>query len=850
MLIEIKRDDPDHVFDQINSWDELLCFLGGFEEVTESFPGEGIPARYILINQEQYSSQAAMAMRSISAVSTNVGDNTALRSLLSEKMNSVTSRMKSLLSSSNRVVIPDRSATKMRNLDESKLRTIIDSIKHIMQNRLEQKINALQSSASSARMMSSQAYLSTAPFVVPSYLQFQPVEGVVDSNDNRTNGLLIYDKTYITDDSLYTRHARYIERAYYYDSRGRVVQTVEKNQFDNISRISIKYDFVGNILKQHESHQTPANVAPDILVKIFTYDRMSRMLSESTTLSNGGHTSPEAKVTYEYDELGKLKNTTIGSGNTVLTTTNSYNIQGWLTRSSSPHFSMNLRYYNPQKAASSFVGNIAEWDWTNGAENTPLMYAFTYDPLSRLRETNQYEKTNDLWGDTPANTFAEKGMTYDFNGNIKSLQRYSCGTLTDDFTYAYSGNQLTGIQNGTNEIASQVYDPNGNLRESELDSVEFRYNYLNLTSIVSNMHDKMNRSYYTYSTDGAKLSMKDATLKNGFEYLGSMVYKRVNGELSRESATFGAGRIIVSTSTSGMTYDPNYFLSDHLGSVRTVVNSAGIVLSQNDYYAYGGRWNNASGQISDNRYLYNGKELQTTGDFGLLDYGARMYNHKLGRWTGMDLLSEKYYSVSPYAYCLNNPIKYLDPDGKVIRDAKGHQMWKDNDWTSYANSSQGRFLRDRLEEMRSTPTGMERFQNAANSTRNILIGFDRLDNGVYGQNINKVTTDGNILSSKITIDTNSNKGKATDNNVTIGQAIASTLGHELRHTEDVNITMQKETSKMKPLPRYEDRKEEKDAKNIGNKIINEFKNSQRYENNNNNNSFWDRFVSWFDFGSN
>ena len=46
------------------------------------------------------------------------------------------------------------------------------------------------------------------------------------------------------------------------------------------------------------------------------------------------------------------------------------------------------------------------------------------------------------------------------------------------------------------------------------------------------------------------------------------------------------------------------------------------------------------------------------------DYGARQYNSLGGRWDRMDPLCEKYYSVSPYAYCLNNPVKNIDPDGK------------------------------------------------------------------------------------------------------------------------------------------------------------------------------------------
>ena len=66
-----------------------------------------------------------------------------------------------------------------------------------------------------------------------------------------------------------------------------------------------------------------------------------------------------------------------------------------------------------------------------------------------------------------------------------------------------------------------------------------------------------------------------------------------------------------------------------------------------------------------NRFKFNGKEEQTTGNLGLLDYGARMYDANIGRWMVQDPLSEKYYAYSQYSFSGNNPILNIDSDGKA-----------------------------------------------------------------------------------------------------------------------------------------------------------------------------------------
>lgn len=63
-------------------------------------------------------------------------------------------------------------------------------------------------------------------------------------------------------------------------------------------------------------------------------------------------------------------------------------------------------------------------------------------------------------------------------------------------------------------------------------------------------------------------------------------------------------------------------------------------------------------------FKYNGKELDRMHGLDWYDYGARFQNAPVGRWCSVDPLAHKYYSISPYAYCANNPVNWIDPDGK------------------------------------------------------------------------------------------------------------------------------------------------------------------------------------------
>ena len=93
-----------------------------------------------------------------------------------------------------------------------------------------------------------------------------------------------------------------------------------------------------------------------------------------------------------------------------------------------------------------------------------------------------------------------------------------------------------------------------------------------------------------------------------------------------------------------------------------VLDSAGTVKDKQWCYAFGSE--RSSTVNTDQKYLYTGKPFDDDDDIDLYYYGARYHDAALGRFTSVDPLASKYPGWSPYVYTLDNPLKYVDPDGK------------------------------------------------------------------------------------------------------------------------------------------------------------------------------------------
>ena len=318
-----------------------------------------------------------------------------------------------------------------------------------------------------------------------------------------------------------------------------------------------------------------------------------------------------------------------------------------------------------------YNGSISSMTWKAGNESTVRGYKFTYDGLDRL--------LNAIYGETAgistnANRFSENVTNYDKNGNIKGLQRYgqtgaSAYGLIDNLTFTLNGNRLNRVddavtastygggfefKDGVKQANEYAYDANGNLTKDLNKGITgISYNCLNLPNAVT--FSDGSTITYTYGADGTKLRTvhKIGSATTTTDYCGNVVYENgVQKLLLTEE-----GYVTLSDSKY------HYYLKDHQGNNRVVINQSGTVEETNHYYPFGGVFASA-GSIQP--YKYNGKEFDNKKGLNWYDYGARHYDAALGRFTTNDRFAEKYYSMSPYQYGANNPVNNIDVNGDTI----------------------------------------------------------------------------------------------------------------------------------------------------------------------------------------
>jgi RHS repeat-associated protein len=147
-----------------------------------------------------------------------------------------------------------------------------------------------------------------------------------------------------------------------------------------------------------------------------------------------------------------------------------------------------------------------------------------------------------------------------------------------------------------------------------------------------------------------------------------------------------AGNMVTLTVTIDL-FHTYYYLKDHLGSVKMIVDAYGNVAGYNDYYPFGMTMPGRSGICggADARYQFTGKERDVA-ETGYDYFGARYYDSWSGRWLQVDPMDSSFHGISPYVYCMNNPIGFID----LFGDSARVLLDKDNQNITFVNYGDGK----------------------------------------------------------------------------------------------------------------------------------------------------------------
>ena len=493
--------------------------------------------------------------------------------------------------------------------------------------------------------------------------------------------------------------------ALYYDNRGRLIQSRKSRMsgeaFDNEY---LAYNFQGQPVKRlHEHLMTDINQISELYS--YEYDHAGRLIEIRHKLNEGNEVVIARNT---YDELGRLISEQ-ANGQEGLQTDYSYNIRSWTTNLNNSVYRESIEYNN--------IGNVIYMNEYRHSKRPQYYWevSMEYDDLSRM---TSYADAG--YGAAPT-TFFE----YDKHGNIIYIDRSGVTAedsydSCDELTITHSGNQVQSVVDATDysetyysydfrnltgvgPSASYEYDLNGAVTKDPYKGATIINNSLNLPQQITVNNNLASGSItYIYLATGEKImasssvslrrSLNPAEIAGGVSTMAST---------DRDEATFYFGNIIYKTTPEGEPYldkilidngyikDGEYYfyIKDHLGNNRATAFSTGSVKGMDDYFPYGMPVIDSKWGKNPQAYRFGGKELERLMGLNLYDFQARWHDPALGRFMSVDPLCEKYYSISPYAYCANNPINAIDLRGDSITYIINSTMTNPNGTTSISSST-------------------------------------------------------------------------------------------------------------------------------------------------------------------
>ncbi|WP_204936551.1 RHS repeat domain-containing protein, partial [Methanococcus maripaludis] len=502
--------------------------------------------------------------------------------------------------------------------------------------------------------------------------------------------VLIDNISAVTEYEVSMNHPEVIPSTYFtYDSLGRKIAMNDPD----MGNWTYAYDLNGNLITQSDSRGISTYLTYDILNRVtsinypndddvsYTYD-----LTYNGTLSEV--TKGNVSSSYTYDTRYRVTNETVSLDGADYTTSYNYDSMDRVTKITYPDSTIVDLTYNAQSLLESIDGIIDNIDYnarnqiTEKELSNGVVTTYTYDTEKLLLERLYTDGLQDLVYD-----FDNVGNILEINDNVmNSVKTYryddldrltsagmavnSINTYQREFNYDQYGCILEVDENGTTISLygysetpfhapttyngdNITYDSNGNLIEDG----EFTYIY-NDANQISEVRYKDNNSLvekYWYDSEGRRIKKENSA--GELTYYINKYFEIENGTIT--TYFFRDDERVAKQSVNGT----DWYLPDHLGSTNLLVNENGSEVERSEYLPYGQVQSGGS-----EKYGFTGKENDA--DTGLMYYGARYYSPEYRIFIQPDTMLPDPYNpqaLNRYAYTLNNPVKYNDPDGHVVQ---------------------------------------------------------------------------------------------------------------------------------------------------------------------------------------
>lgn len=525
-----------------------------------------------------------------------------------------------------------------------------------------------------------------------------------------------------------TDRSKYAITVYYYDEYGNPVQTRTRHVSGDYEMTYAQCDLSGNILKSYTEHlDSRGRLSVSESVEN-TYDRSGRLTRTDYAVND----SLSTDWRYEYDELGRISGKSIDGGLTHAKYRYNLQGWITRIEDVDFVQNLYYESFMGNYGKVRYNGNISAMNWTYRTDTDTIVngYRFTYDAYDRLASAYsvtgsdfssgryhveyEYDKHGNM-----VNLYRNGGR----GGMIDEMNWFYEGNRVVEITDMV-GEQgrydMKEYRDYNHNGLDYFYDSNGNMTaDLDRDIVAIRYNLLNQPDTVQFRNGSAIVNYYT--ADGKRTGSKYLTplttvvipagqtfgSTSGTAAMSSHVTAR-RGSLEYAGADFESDTLIRIHNGDGYLdcseQDFRYFVRDYQGNIRTVYGSVlknlkfieidkpprhlatvpfdwfdrgdmqyielqkTVTYQRMQYYPFGLPYE-AHYQPEEQPYKYGGKEFIELHGYDSYDFDARMYYPALCRFMTMDPLCEKYYSISPYAYCNNNPVKYIDSDGRDVKPA-------------------------------------------------------------------------------------------------------------------------------------------------------------------------------------